>query len=76
MGLAPPQAGMAASEVPQMLPEALFGPIGGALGRRWVERCCPTTRHARRCDTPNRAWSRSTATRRRSGVTIFPQPAP
>ena len=33
---------------------------GGALARRWVERCCPSTRHARRSETPNRCWTRCT----------------
>jgi len=45
-------------------------------GSRWVDRCAPTTRHARRSDTPNRSRRWPTALRRRSGVRSFPRPAP
>lgn len=37
-----------------------------------TERCWPTTRQARRCETPNRSTSITTARRRRSGLTSFP----
>ena len=67
--------GMASREVPQMLPETILSRVrrrlGPALGRAVLAHH-PT----RRSDTPNRTWSRSTAMRRRSGVTIFPRPAP
>ena len=43
---------------------------------RSVERCWPTTRHARRWETPNRSRSTFTAARRRFGVRSFPQPTP
>jgi hypothetical protein len=36
--------------------------------RRWVERCWPTTRQARRSETPNRSRSIFTALRLRFGV--------
>jgi len=50
---------------------------GGSVPmRRWVERCWPTTVHARRSETPNRSCSVSTAQRRRFGVRSFPRPAP
>jgi len=44
--------------------------IGGGL-RRIVERCRPTTVHARRSDTPNRSRSPVTALRLRFGVRSF-----
>ena len=44
--------------------------------RRWVERCWPTTRQARRSETPNRSRSTCTARRRRVGVRSFPRRAP
>ena len=51
---------------------------GGAAGgqSRWVDRCWPTTRHARRCETPNRACNMTVAARRRFGVRSFPPPTP
>ncbi len=49
--------------------------IGGG-SRRWVERCWPTTRQARRSDTPNRDRSISTALRRRFGVRSLPPRSP
>ena len=47
----------------------------GAASRR-VERCWPTTRQARRWETPNIETGRSTARRRRSGPRSFPGIAP
>lgn len=41
--------------------------IGGGV-RRIVDRCRPTAAHARRCGTPNRSRSASTALRLRFGV--------
>jgi hypothetical protein len=41
-----------------------------------TERCWPTTRQARRCETPNRSTSTATARRRRSGLTSFPSRSP
>jgi hypothetical protein len=41
------------------------GQTGGT--RRWVARCCPATRQARRWDTPKRACRCTTALRRRFG---------
>lgn len=41
-----------------------------------TERCWPTTRQARRCETPNRSTSITTARRRRSGLTSFPGSSP
>ena len=66
MGPAEP-AQLAAAPVPVRL---------GSAGWRWVVRCCPTSWHAHRCDTPNTCWRCSTARRRRAGLTSFPGPAP
>ena len=44
----------------------------GPVARRWVERGWPTTRQARRSDTPNCSRMATTALRRLSGVRIFP----
>lgn len=35
----------------------------------WHFRCCPVIWHACRCEIPSRAWSISTAKRRRDGLT-------
>lgn len=76
VGLAPSPARMGLRETAQPLPIGRVRVSASCWGRRWVERCWPTTRHARRWDTPNRSWSRTTAARRRSGVTIFPPRGP
>ena len=40
--------------------------------RRWVERCCPSTRHARRSEIPSRSRTWSMDWRRREGLKSFP----
>jgi len=49
--------------------------IGGGC-RRMVQRCMPTTAHARRSETPNRSRSVSTALRLRFGARTFPPRSP
>ena len=56
---------MAVREVPQIL-----GATRRRVGPALRERCWPPAAHAQRSETPNRSHSRSTATRRRSGVPI------
>ena len=44
--------------------------------RRWVERCCPSTRQARRSEIPSRPRTWLMHWRRREGPKSFPGPPP
>jgi hypothetical protein len=70
--LLPASAGMLTGDLPQTSSETLFLAARRPFGFRCVERCWPTTRHARRSETPKRSRRATTALRRRSGVRISP----
>ncbi len=47
-------------------------PLPRVTSRRWVERCWPTIRQARRCDTWKRSCNMTTALRRATGSEVSP----